>query len=209
MHRRYQPTSSRTAGRRFVSDEVTIFNLLADVPQLALPWQRLGQLPIVVAKPMALLRRNPKCRVDHAKRLEDALLQKLAKRHSADGFHQHAADVGVVAIVPSTAGLEQQRHLHQFLHELLHGTIRIEFDASRFVHGVHRVPCDVEAVGQASGVRQHMQDSDGVLARLRLHVAIFREATLPHAHLLLFPRLTQVQPDRIRQEELALLIQHH
>ena len=142
--------------------------------------------------------------VFHAERLEDPLLEEDIQGLATDDLDQPADDVGGNRIVPGLPRRELQRHAGQggdsFDQPL---AVEVLAELQLAVGGINVAEL-LEAVGQAGGVAQEVDDQHRPVGRLRLeglHVAaVVDPEVLPFGN---------VPGHRIVESGQALLDQHH
>ena len=142
-------------------------------------------------------------RVDHAERVEDALLQELAERLSGELLDQVALHVDADAVVPARARLGQERQVGQLVDHRLQGFVRVE-DALLAVEPVDVVR-GAEAVAQTARVRHQLGHRHRALG---VHQARLAVGPVAGVHLQV-REPGDVARHRVVEAPLALFVEHH
>ena len=111
-----------------------------------------------------------KIRVSHFQRLKDSLVEKFAKAHSGQHFHQIALYINRDAVFPAATWLVLQRNLSESCDKFGIGHVRIEkpgLDVSAVYRRLRK-----NAIGQTSGMAHQLPDGHRVISGFRNHVAI-------------------------------------
>ncbi len=137
----------------------------------------------------------------HLQRRQDAFGQERAERFAGDDLDDAAENVGRAAVIPFRAGLAHQRHAGD--HGRVFGVGDLAAAQPRLLVQLLDGAVAGVVVGQARGVPQQVLNGHLPLHRHQVELAVVLDADL------LLGKLRNEFCDRVVEDEVAVLDQHH